>query len=207
MKVSLYCVTALAVLALILPFRGEAEDEGQGSTMMKGGQGMMGGGMMGQGTSGQGMTGQGMMGQGMTGQGMMGQGMTGQGENQNWYCPYCGRSMGMMGQGMMNQGMMGQGMMGKGMMGKGMMGGGMKCSGMMCRGWGYPNQGRVTPVDMAGAKELVEHYLAATGNPRLKAGKITEMKDSFVAEIVTQDGSLVDKIIIDKNTGWMRPEA
>lgn len=182
MKASLYCVTALAALTLILPFRGAAEDQGQGSTMMKGGQGMMGGGMMGQGTSGQGMT---------------GQEMTGQGEDQNWYCPYCGRSMGMMG----------GGMMGQGMMNRGMMGGGMKCSGMMCRGWGYPNQGRVTPVDMAGAKELVEHYLAMTGNPRLKAGKITEMKNSFVAEIVTQDDSLVDKIIIDKNTGWMRPEA
>lgn len=130
------------------------------------------------------------------------QGMGDPGKYQSWYCPYCGRPMegGMMGSGMMGSGMMRGGMMGPGMMGRDMMG-----PGMMSRGWGYPYQGRVTPIDLAGAQKMVERYVAATGNPRLEVGKITEKDTAFEAEIVTKDGSLVDKILIDKTTGWMRP--
>ena len=51
---------------------------------------------------------------------------------------------------------------------------------------------------------MLEDYLRSTNNPNLKLGKIEEKETTYVADIVTKDGSLVDKITIDKNTGWMR---
>jgi hypothetical protein len=51
----------------------------------------------------------------------------------------------------------------------------------------------------------VEGYLDYTENPNLKVGKIRERTESFEAEIVTKkEGALVDKVITDKITGWMR---
>jgi hypothetical protein len=47
--------------------------------------------------------------------------------------------------------------------------------------------------------------LQSTRNPNLKLGKITEQGDAFEAEIVTKEGSLVDKLLVDKSTGWMHP--
>jgi len=180
---------------------------------------MMGPGMMGQG-------GYGMMGPGMMGPGMMGQGGYGQ-----WnYCPYCGRPlpkggyghgmgpgmmgpgmmgggmMGMMGRGMMGPGMMGQGM-GPGMMGPGRMGQGME-PGMMDRSQGMGPQygaGQQKPLTEKDARGILENYLKGTRNPNLKLGKITDKGNGFEAEIVTKkEGALVDKIFVDKATGWMR---
>lgn len=51
---------------------------------------------------------------------------------------------------------------------------------------------------------MVKNYLDSTRNPNLKLGKLKEEGSAFEAEIVTKDGSLADKILIDKNTGWMR---
>ena len=62
-----------------------------------------------------------------------------------------------------------------------------------------------TPLQEDGARAVVENYLQSTRNPNLKLGKITEHGDVFEAEIVTKDGSLVDKLIVDKSTGWMNP--
>jgi hypothetical protein len=39
----------------------------------------------------------------------------------------------------------------------------------------------------------------------LKLGKIKDAGNAFEAEIVTQDNSLVDRVLIDKTSGWMRP--
>ncbi|OHE57008.1 MAG: hypothetical protein A2Z47_01985 [Thermodesulfovibrio sp. RBG_19FT_COMBO_42_12] len=127
--------------------------------------------------------------------GMMG----GQGWN---YCPYCGQSMG--------QGMMGGGMMGRGMMGGcGMMGG----QGMMGPGYGQqqPQQYQLPqyqqpqkPLEEKDAKEILENYIKNIKNPNLKLGKIKDTGNAFEAEIVTKENSLVDKIIVDKATGWMR---
>ncbi len=194
MKFFRYCLTVLAALALVMPaglLLGE--DDGE-STVMRGGRGMMGGGMMG------------MMGEGTT-EPESGHGRGG-GER---YCPYCGRSMGggIMGRGMMGGGIMGRGMgsgmMGRGTMGRGMMSGEMMRPGMMCRGWGYPYQERTRPVDEDAARKMVERYIKLTGNPRLKIGEITAQETSFLVEIVTKDDSLVDKVLIEKSTGWMRP--
>jgi hypothetical protein len=121
---------------------------------------------------------------------------------------------------------MGPGMMGRGygMMGRGYgMGSGM----MMGRGYGMgpgygqgqgsmetaPEQGEIgptsgrleTPLKEDGARTTVENYLQSTRNPNLKLGKITEQGNAFEAEIVTKDGSLVDKLLIEKSTGWMHP--
>jgi hypothetical protein len=38
----------------------------------------------------------------------------------------------------------------------------------------------------------------------LKLGKIMDKDQYFEAEIVTKNDSLVDKILVDKQTGWMR---
>jgi hypothetical protein len=35
-------------------------------------------------------------------------------------------------------------------------------------------------------------------------GEITDKEKYFEAEILTNDGSLADKIAVDKTTGWMR---
>lgn len=55
------------------------------------------------------------------------------------------------------------------------------------------------------AKKLLENRLAYWQNPNLKVGKIVEKDDYFVGEIVTKDNSLVQKLQIDKNTGFTRP--
>ena len=58
-------------------------------------------------------------------------------------------------------------------------------------------------MDEKGAKELLENYLQSTRNPNLTLGKIEDKGNAFEAEIRTKDGSLVDKILVDKRTGWM----
>jgi hypothetical protein len=61
------------------------------------------------------------------------------------------------------------------------------------------------PLKEEGVRTVVENYLQSTRNPNLRLGKITEQDDAFEAEIVTKDGSLVDKLLVDKSTGWMHP--
>jgi len=116
-------------------------------------------------------------------------------EQGDWnYCPYCGRPLGPRGYhrgpGMMHR----RGDRGPGMMGP---------------GWGYPYGSRYQqqgePLDKKEAKEIVENQLKARGNPNLKVGDIEEEENAFIAEIVTRKGdSLVDKVAINKQTGWMR---
>jgi hypothetical protein len=51
-------------------------------------------------------------------------------------------------------------------------------------------------------RHILEHQLAMQGNPRLKLGEVKEADaDSITAEIVTQDGSLVQKYSVDRHTG------
>jgi hypothetical protein len=136
-----------------------------------------------------GMMGRGMMGPGMMGPGMMGQGMMGPG---------------MMGQGMMGPGMMGQGMMGPGMMGQGMMGHGMMGPGMMGLGFGH----RVVPqqhLSTDDVRHFFEHRLERHGNERLTLGEVTQADDdTIVVEITTVDGSLVQRLEVDRHTGQMK---
>jgi len=117
-------------------------------------------------------------------------------EQMEWFCPMCGapKDRGM-GRGMMqNKCPMG----GKGMMhhGKG-----------MYHGWSRSQcpkskAKQMAPLNKDEAKTLMKNYVAA--NPNLKIGEITEKDDMYIGEIVTKDGSLVENLVVDKNTGWMK---
>jgi len=129
------------------------------------------------GTMGQG--GQGMMGPGYGMMGPGGQGMMGPG-------------MGTMGQG--GQGMMGPGM---GMMGPG--GQGMPGAGAQSRGY----LDRDLSEDDVSA--ILAHRLTHQGNPRLRVGKVEARDDdTFVADIETVDGSLVERYLVDRHTRVMQ---
>ena len=104
----------------------------------------------------------------------------------------------MMGPGAMGPGMMGPGMMG--MMGPGMMGP-MMGSGMM--GWyGQPQANLSLSVD--DVRGSVERWIAMTGNPRLKPGKVTATNaDTITAEVVTVDKeALVQRYAVNRHTGY-----
>jgi hypothetical protein len=54
-------------------------------------------------------------------------------------------------------------------------------------------------------RHILEHQLAWQGNPNIKLGKVEKKdEDTIVAEIVTNDGSLVDRLEVDRHTGQMR---
>ncbi len=88
-------------------------------------------------------------------------------------------------------------------MGPGMMGRGMG-PGMMGQGYGPQYQQERKPLTEKDVKGLVENYLQSRRNPNLKLGKVTEKDYYFEAEILTKNDSLVDKILVDRQTGWMR---
>ncbi len=151
----------------------------------------------------------------------MGQGSGGESMGPSYGAAPCpGRGMGMgpgmMGPGMMGPGMMGQGMMPmmqqmhRGMMGHGMMGPGMMGHGMWGRGYGHgPVYGKPTvqpdkDLSADDVRAQLERSLKWHGNERLKVGEVQERDDdTIVAEIVTQDGSLVDRFEVDRHSGWM----
>lgn len=99
---------------------------------------------------------------------------------------------------------MGPGMMGPGY-GYGMMGPGYQGHGSR---YGSPSgpqyQQPQKPLAEKDVKAMLENYVQSTRNPNLKVGKIVEKDAYFEAEILTKDNALVDKILVDKNTGWMR---
>lgn len=106
----------------------------------------------------------------------------------------------------------GGGMMG-GMKGPGMMGGqGGGMGGMMGMMRMMNECGRMMetspvsyePVTKERAEAIVKQRLASLKNPNLKVGKVAEETAGFVVEITTKEGSLVDKIIVDKRTGRSR---
>ena len=46
--------------------------------------------------------------------------------------------------------------------------------------------------------------MKSTRNPNLKIGSVEEKGDHYEVAIETKDGALVDKILVDKDTGRMR---
>jgi Spy/CpxP family protein refolding chaperone len=132
--------------------------------------------------------GYGMMGsRGRGGHGMMGRGGYGGG-----YCPNCPYAGPRGGYGM------GPGMMGERGSGN---------YGMMGSGRGYPQRygGHMGSLEEKEARKIVENYIDATRNPNLKVGKIVDSGNAFRAQIITQDNSLVEEVLIDKANGSMRP--
>ncbi len=177
MKRSSMLLSAAVVAVMCFGISNSAHAHGQGGPQ---GQGMMSPGMM----HGYGM-GPGMMG---------GYGM----------CP------GMMGHGMMHgygmgPGMMGHGMMhgygrGPGMMGQGMMGGYGRGPGMMGPGMMGPTLRQDLSVD--DARHLLGHQLAWQGNKGLKLGKVEEKDaDTIIAEIVSAEGKVVRRLVVNRHTG------
>ncbi len=110
---------------------------------------------------------------------------------------------GMPGRGMMmNPNMMGRGMMrDQGKIGQGMM---MKPNSMGRGGYGQQYGQSPKPLKEDDVRIILENYISAARNPNLKLGKITENEDFFEAEIVTKEGSLVDKLIVGKLSGMLR---
>ena len=51
------------------------------------------------------------------------------------------------------------------------------------------------------AKSILGNYVGT--NPNLKVGKIMDKDTYFEAEITIKDGSLVDRIRVNKATGWL----
>lgn len=89
----------------------------------------------------------------------------------------------------------GPGMMGQGYgMGYGMM------------GLGFGGQGALgKDLSTDDVRHVLEHRLEWHGNERLKLGEVKEADDdTIVADIVTQDGSLVQRLKIDRHTGRMQ---
>ena len=86
--------------------------------------------------------------------------------------------------------------------------------GMMGPGYGYgygPQYGYgqqygqpSKPLSEDQAKQEVENYLSSTRNPNLKMGTIEDKGNDYEVNIETKDGSLVNKILVNKDTGWMR---
>ncbi|HYX06086.1 MAG TPA: hypothetical protein VE912_05070 [Bacteroidales bacterium] len=100
---------------------------------------------------------------------------------------------------------MGPGMMGQGYgMGPGMMGPGNGYGQQYGPQYGRQYQQSQNPLDKNQAKQQVENYLSSMRNPNLKLGKIEEKGNNYQVNIETKEGSLVDKLLVDKNTGWMR---
>ena len=82
--------------------------------------------------------------------------------------------------------------------------------GGMGQGQGYGGMGMAAPLaeDLSsdGVRHMIEHRVARTGNPNLKVGEIVEQDDDTItADVVTQDGSLVRRFMVDRHTGMMRP--
>jgi len=115
------------------------------------------------------------------------------------------RGFGMMGGSGYGSYGMGPGMMGGSGygMGRGMMGGDGSGYGM---GRSYGRQSQVTgkPMDAKEAEAMMDDYLKSTRNPNLKLGKIKDVEGVFEAEILTQKNDLVDRVLIDKETGTIR---
>ena len=75
-------------------------------------------------------------------------------------------------------------------------------SGMPGGGYGIKAE---RELDVEALTKVLTGRLAWTGNPRLKVGKVVEKDDdTIIAEIITLDGSLVDRLAVHRRTGAMR---
>jgi len=61
-----------------------------------------------------------------------------------------------------------------------------------------------TNLDQKDVKRILKDYLQSRYNPNLKFGEIKDEGSFFEAELLTKDNSLVDKLIVDKDTGRIR---
>ena len=87
--------------------------------------------------------------------------------------------------------------------------------GMMGPGYGYgygPQYGNQyqqqpqRPLTKDEAEQEVQNYIDSTRNPNLKIGEVQEKGNDYQVTIVTSNGSLVDTLLVNKDTGYMRSE-
>jgi plastocyanin len=72
--------------------------------------------------------------------------------------------------------------------------------------YGPQSQQPQKPLDKDQAKQVLENYLRSTRNPNLKLGDMKDEGSYFEGDIVTKkEGSLADKLAVDKDTGWIHP--
>lgn len=95
------------------------------------------------------------------------------------------------------------GMLGPNMMaGPGMWGG--FGPGMMSRGWN--TTWRDLNLSTDDVKNYLDRWIAWQGNPRLKVGDVKEKDaNTIVADIVTKDNSLVQRVVVNRRNGSFRP--
>lgn len=60
------------------------------------------------------------------------------------------------------------------------------------------------PIGLNEAKAAFEDYISSTKNPNLRLDKIKEQNGRFSAEVTTKEGSLVDRLELDRATGYIR---
>jgi hypothetical protein len=79
-------------------------------------------------------------------------------------------------------------------------------------GVGYPSFGPghqplvkvVRALEEKDVITMMESYLQGIRNPNLKLGEIKDKDAYFEVQIVTKNNVLVDTILVDKQTGWVR---
>ena len=59
------------------------------------------------------------------------------------------------------------------------------------------------PVTHGQAKVFMEDHLKSANNPDLILGEVSETQDYFTAQVTTKDGTVVDKLQVDKATGFI----
>ena len=109
------------------------------------------------------------------------------GSRGGWQCPWCGHGWG---KGRAKMHHRGYGMM----------------HGRSGRGPYQPAPGAAIgkPLTEDQARMLLERYIDNTNNPNLKLGPITSKDGVYEAQVLTKDDSLVDKLVVNKETGWFR---
>ena len=86
-------------------------------------------------------------------------------------------------------------------MGTGMMGGYYGSDTGRGYGWHYQSTSRA--INAKEAEAMMKDYMNSSRNHHSKLGKINDTGDSFEAEILTKNNNLVDRIHIDKATGYI----
>ena len=72
-------------------------------------------------------------------------------------------------------------------------------------GWhsmGFAVSGLTLAKDQAA--QFAQAHLQAIGNPNLKVGDLRDLEAYYEAPILTGDGSFVERLLVDKRTGWVR---
>lgn len=59
------------------------------------------------------------------------------------------------------------------------------------------------PVTYDQARAFMEDRLKSANNPDLVLGEVSETQDYFTAQVTTKDGTVVDKLQVDKTTGFI----